>query len=86
MTQAIRDLLSSKKFLAALVAILVQLGARYGLELDQDQIMGLISPLLAFIVGQGIADFGKNRAPSTSTSSSVVIDRPAPPLPPGGDA
>lgn len=57
--QTVRDLLASKKFLVALVAVLAHLAGRFGFEVDQEAMITILSPLYAYIVGQGIADHGK---------------------------
>lgn len=62
MNQGIKDLLSSKKFLAAIVAVLCWVGLRFGISVDPTQATEAIAPLIAFIVGQGIADHGKEAA------------------------
>jgi len=62
MKQAIIDLLSSKKFITAIVALLVAAGARYGLDLDPE-ICATILGLFAVLIGaQGAADNGKEAA------------------------
>jgi len=58
----IKTLLTSKKFIAALVGLGVVVVAHFGLTLDQESIMVALSPILAYIVGQGIADTGKEKA------------------------
>lgn len=54
------EILLSKKFQAALLAILlVILGEGFGVHLEQDTLMALMAPVVAYILGQGIADHGK---------------------------
>lgn len=62
-----KDLLNSKKFRAAIAATIVALCAKAGLDLDEGAVLAIISPLLTYIVGQGVADFGKARA-------QVIVD------------
>lgn len=59
--QAIRDLLSSKKFLVAAISVIAHVAGRYGFDVDQEAMLTLLSPLYAYIVGQGIADAGKHK-------------------------
>lgn len=62
MKGAIVELLSSKKFLTAIVALLVAGGARYGLALDPE-VCATILGLFAVLIGaQGAADQGKAAA------------------------
>lgn len=50
--------LTSKKFLAAVVAILFAFfGDRAGI--DQQVVTEAVYALIAYIIGQGLADFGK---------------------------
>lgn len=60
--EVIKALFSSKKFVAALVAMLVWIAGKVGLHLSTEVISGAIAPLLTYIVGQGIADQGKPAA------------------------
>ena len=62
MKEMLKSLIGSKKFMTALVSCLVGLGAKVGLELSPDEITAILSPALAYIVGQGVADHGKERA------------------------
>lgn len=59
---ALRTLFSSKKFLTALVALLVSAGAKFGLQLDNELVMSIVG-LFAIVIGaQGAADVGKEKA------------------------
>lgn len=58
----LKTLLTSKKFIAAIVGVAVGLIAKLGIQLDTDAVALVISPILAYIVGQGVADHGKSRA------------------------
>ncbi len=56
------DLLRSKKFQAASLGLIVAIGGHFGFDLDSDILLTVLSPILAYIAGQGLADFGKERA------------------------
>jgi uncharacterized membrane protein (DUF441 family) len=58
----IRSLLSSKKFIAAIIGIVIAIAGRYGFSLDPELVRELVYILIAYIVGQGIADHGKASA------------------------
>lgn len=62
MGTAIANLLTSKKALTALAAAIVAAGAKIGWDVSTDELMPILTPLMAYIVGQGIADHGKERA------------------------
>lgn len=57
-----KEMLTSKKFLAAAVAAIVWLGGKAGLDLNNEELLGAVTPLWAYIIGQGIADHGKGKA------------------------
>ena len=58
-TLAIRGILASKKFTAAIATMIVSGAARYGWDVDAETVIVWISPIIAAIIGQEIADFGK---------------------------
>ncbi len=62
MKQALKDMLGSKKATAMIVGLLVGLGGKYGLDLPPEELTAILSPVLAYILGQGIADVGKEKA------------------------
>ena len=54
------EMLASKKALSALAGVIVAFALRYGLELDTETVIAVISPIVAYILGQGWADIGKH--------------------------
>lgn len=56
------ELLKSKKFQTAVISVIVMVAAKAGLDLDTENLLAIASPLIAYILGQGVADFGKERA------------------------
>ena len=62
MWNTVKDLLKSKKFLVAVVAALVWIGGRVGLDVSKEDLLAAVTPLWAFVLGQGIADAGKEKA------------------------
>lgn len=73
MLEAIKGLLASKKFLMAILTVVAWLVARKGYAMDVDETFALISPLIAAIVGQGIADVGKGKALTDAESLRARI-------------
>jgi hypothetical protein len=58
--KTIRDLFGSKKFLAALVGLIVWIASVAGFDLDPDAVDKMLAlTIVPFIIGQGIADHGK---------------------------
>lgn len=55
-------LVSSKKAVAAITGAIIAATARIGLDLPADAVNQIIAPIVAYIVGQGMADFGKEKA------------------------
>lgn len=62
MKAVLKELLSSKKFVTAMIAVIVWLVGRLGLHVDAETLAGAITPLLVFIAGQSVADHGKSEA------------------------
>jgi len=62
MKQALAGLFGSKKFLAALTAILVYVGGRFGFDLDTAALDHVWQALLIYVGAQGVADMGKPAA------------------------
>ena len=56
------DLIRSKKFQAALVALLVTIAVHYIPGLAEVPLEAVLTPFVAYILGQGLADLGKERA------------------------
>ena len=56
------ELMSSKKAIAALAGVVIASAGRVGLELDAEAVTQILTPIIAYIVGQGLADFGKASA------------------------
>ena len=62
MGNAIADLFRSKKALTAMATVIVAGVGKLGLEMTTDELLPILGPLVAYIVGQGIADNGKEAA------------------------
>ena len=61
MPQVIKDILGSKKALAALAGFIVAAVGRIGLDLDAEAVTQILAPIIAYILGQGIADLSKSK-------------------------
>ena len=61
----------SKKFQAAVIGVIVAGIAELGLNVPPETVTTIVSPFLAYIVGQGIADHGKERAKIEKGSSAA---------------
>ena len=58
----IKDLLTSKKFVTAVTASIAAGLLRIGLDIPAEDLMLVLGPVIAYIVGQGISDVGKGAA------------------------
>lgn len=56
------DILKSKKFQAALIGLIVIVAKEFVPALDEVSITEMLMTLVAYIIGQGIADHGKEKA------------------------
>ena len=54
------ELLGSKKAIACVTGVVLAFTARLGLELDAASVAGIVGPIMAYVIGQGLADFGKH--------------------------
>ncbi len=63
MKKALLDMLGSKKFLAMIAAVLVATAGKFGLDLSTESVLLIIGPIMVYIGGQGLADFGKEKKP-----------------------
>ena len=68
-----KELLGSKKFKMAVVGVVVAIAAKIGLNLDTEVVMLIVSPILAFIGAQGVADIGKEKARVESSDKTGLF-------------
>jgi hypothetical protein len=65
MKQVIVALLSSKKFITSLMGVATAIGVQIGIpEVEIEELMAILSPLLVYIGAQGFADMGRAKAES----------------------
>lgn len=69
MWSTVKTILTSKKALVAFVAAVVWVGGKLGLHLDNDALLGAVTPLWAFVIAQGVADHGKEAAKIAAKSA-----------------
>lgn len=62
MWKAIKGILRSKKALVAVLSGAIWVAGRFGLELDIGELLPVVAPLWAYVIGQGVADAGKEKA------------------------
>ena len=69
----LKDLFSSKKFLVMLAGIVVMIADKIGLNLDPDLVNKMLGLMGAYIIGQGIADHGKEKAKVEAAAASPTV-------------
>jgi len=82
MKSVLTDLFTSKKFLAALTAIIVYIAGRFGFDVDTAVLDRIYAALLVYIGAQGIADSGKSAAQVTAAAAAAAAA--SAPVSPGG--
>lgn len=76
----IRDLLTSKKFLVSLLTAALAIGSKFVpqlADLDAVELAGLLSPLLIYVLSQGIADHGKEAVKMSGVNQMLADERKA---------
>jgi hypothetical protein len=71
------DLFTSKKFLVMLAAIVMAIASKLGLNLDPDLVNQVLAMAAAYILGQGIADRGKEAAKVEAAAAVAANDNVA---------
>jgi len=64
----VKEFLTSKKFITAVVGIIITAAAKHNLNLDEQQVYGVVAVIVAYILGQGWADSGKEAAKVKATA------------------
>ena len=63
----IREFITSKKFMVAVVGVIVATAGKHGLQLDPDTVNNVVLIVVAYIGGQALADWGKEAAKVNGT-------------------
>jgi len=53
------DVVTSKKALAAIAGVIIAATNSRGLQLPEEAVNQILAAIVAYVVGQGLADFGK---------------------------
>ena len=70
--QMIGEMLTSKKFIAMVAGFIVTLLAKWKINIDPQTVMSLVGLIIAYIVGQGWADSGKEAAKIEAVSNASL--------------
>lgn len=74
----LKQILTSKKALATLAAVIAWALAQAGVGVTPEQILPLLGVLASFVVGQGLADIGKERAKVEGETIKELAAKPDP--------
>lgn len=69
MWDTIKEILKSKKAIVAIVAAIVWIAGRFGLQLDQVELAGAVGPLWLYVLSQAFADHGKEAAKAKASDA-----------------
>lgn len=70
----IREFVTSKKFIVAVVGVIIAIAGRHGLSLDPQTVEHVVYLFVAYLLGQGIADHGKEAAKVNGTVAIATTD------------
>lgn len=73
------DLLRSKKFQAALLGLVVAVAGHYGLNLTDETLWAILSPILVYIGAQGLADALPGKEKALVEAAYDMMPNPLPP-------
>ena len=62
MQSVLKDMFSSKKFIATMIGVVITLAAKIGFDIDHETAAMIVGLISAYILGQGVADAGKSKA------------------------
>jgi hypothetical protein len=68
------SLVGSKKAVAMLAGLVITICSKYGIFIPEESLIEILSVIVAYIVGQGIADAGKEAALIGSKSSASIVE------------
>lgn len=67
-----REFLTSKKFIVAVAGVVLATAGKYNLNLDPDSVQNIVYVIVAYLIGQGWADSGKEAAKVAGTIELVT--------------
>lgn len=79
-------LFSSTKFIMALLGMIAYVASRFGFDFSPEEAIIFVGPLIAAILGQGVADIGKPAAQINAAAAERIATGTATPgAPPAAD-
>lgn len=78
MLDTLKEMLTSKKLIATVVSGVAWAVAKIGWDADMTTLLPIIGPLWLYIVGQALADHGKEAAKIDAAATLKALDATAP--------
>lgn len=78
----LREFITSKKFIVAVVGVIIATAGKHGLELDPETVNNVVFIIVAYIGGQALADWGKEAAKVNGTVTIATTEMSTPPTEP----
>ena len=72
MKEALAAILGSKKALATIAGLITTALMRFGFDVPREDVMAFVGLIGAYVVGQGVADHGKERAKAETVRAAVL--------------
>lgn len=78
--QVIKEAATSKKFIVTVASVITAAAMKIGLELPTEAVATILAPAIAYILGQGWADTGKEAARiegavALSTTTDMTVEQ-----------
>lgn len=70
----LREFVTSKKFIAAVAGVIIATAGKYNLNLEPDSVQNIVYVIVAYLIGQGWADSGKEAAKVNGTVAIATSD------------
>lgn len=70
----LKEFITSKKFIVAVAGVILATAGKYGLNLDPDSVQNIVYVVVAYLIGQGWADSGKEAAKVNGTVAIATAD------------
>lgn len=77
--QVIKEAATSKKFIVTVAGVIAAAAMKINLELSTEAVATILAPIVAYIIGQGWADSGKEAAKvegavTLATNNDMTVD------------
>ena len=84
--EIVKNLFGSKKFVAALIFIVLMIGAAVldtllGVTFTEEQIYGVATVITGYLLAQGAADLGKEKVKQEYSSKEIAYSKQETPIP-----